>query len=53
MVMSPSAFIGHVNGDLDGSMGSSLPCTGLKHVEFALLDGELDVLSWWSVGGSL
>eukprot|EP00438_Fugacium_kawagutii_P025783 Skav230064 [mRNA] locus=scaffold1221:128832:131215:- [translate_table: standard] len=42
--LGDQAFVGHVDRNLQSSRSCTLSIAGLQHVEFALLDGELNIL---------
>ena len=42
-------FLHHVHGELESGGGGALAVTSLEHEQFALLDGELDVLDVFEV----
>eukprot|EP00438_Fugacium_kawagutii_P035590 Skav224930 [mRNA] locus=scaffold2105:68550:69980:- [translate_table: standard] len=42
--LGDQAFVGHINRNLQSSRSCSLSVAGLQHVEFALLDGKLNIL---------
>ena len=42
--MSNHAFVGHLDGDADRGSAGALAVARLQHVEFAVLDGELEIL---------
>ena len=43
LFLGDEAFFFHLNGDMQRGGGGTLAHAGLKHPQFALLDGELDV----------